>query len=197
MKNEKTKRIRENIREKEHENILAQLEGSKDKHIRPNTKQNLRVIFTLLYYTGCRVNELTQLTIKDLKEIIKNKELIIETFKTRKERKLFFSDKAIKDIKNLFDYEKEEENSLIIRSKGNTSKSPHSLTLINTVNKFIQKALNSNRYTSHSYRSGLITDMSRTINTKFISKFIGHSDIKTTMRYIRPTDEDLKNCNIR
>lgn len=39
--------------------------------------------------------------------------------------------------------------------------------------------------------------MSKSINPKFIKKFIGHSDIKTTMRYILPTDVDLKKCLIR
>ena len=29
------------------------------------------------------------------------------------------------------------------------------------------------------------------VNIKIISKFVGHSDIKTTMRYITPTDEDI------
>lgn len=31
--------------------------------------------------------------------------------------------------------------------------------------------------------------MSKSINPKFIKEFIGYSDIKTTMRYIRPTDK--------
>jgi integrase/recombinase XerD len=39
--------------------------------------------------------------------------------------------------------------------------------------------------------------MSKSINPKFIKEFICHSDIKTIMRYIRPTDEDLKACLIR
>ena len=104
---------------------------------------------------------------------------------------------AIKDIGKLFDYLLEDNESYIIRSKGNVSKSPHELTFNNTVNKFIQKALNSNRYSSHSYRAGLITDMSKSINTKFISQYIGHSDIKTTMKYIKATDSDLKECIIR
>ncbi len=53
-------------------------------------------------------------------------------------------------------------------------------------------------YTSHSFRQGLITEMgSRGINTKIISKFIGHSDVKTTMRYIQPTDEDVRGAMVR
>ena len=53
------------------------------------------------------------------------------------------------------------------------------------------------RYFSHSFIVGIIRNMSKSINQKFIKEFIGHSDIKTTMRYIRPTDEDLKKCLIR
>ena len=38
---------------------------------------------------------------------------------------------------------------------------------------------------------------SKQINTKIISKFIGHSDVKTTMHYIKPTDDDVKEAMIR
>lgn len=63
---------------------------------------------------------------------------------------------------------------------------------------FYLPSLTLHRYSSHSFRSGIITDKSKSINPKFIKEFICHSDIKTTMRYIRPTDdEDLKKCLIR
>jgi len=71
------------------------------------------------------------------------------------------------------------------------------IVFIAQVNK-IMKAILGDGYTSHSFRQGLITEMgSRSINTKIISKFIGHSDVKTTMRYINPTDEDLQRAMIR
>ena len=188
-------RIRENITEQHHQQIQTYLAGNTKLY--PNTKQNIKVATTILYYTGIRLNEITQMTIKDLKTIISEKELIIKIHKQKRERKLFFSKDAIKEIKKLFDYSNENDNSLIIRAKGQTDKAPHGATFINSVNKFIQKALNSNRYTSHSYRAGLITDMAKSINTKFISQFIGHSDTKTTMRYIRATDTDLRECVVR
>ncbi len=53
------------------------------------------------------------------------------------------------------------------------------------------------KLSDYTINSEIITDMSKSINPKFIKEFIGHSDIKTTMRYIRPTDEDLKKCLIR
>jgi len=186
------KRIKESITEQEHKQILTYLNGKQTLSL--NTKQNIKTTLILLYYTGMRINELQQLTIKDLKKLIIEKELIIETFKTKKERKLYISNNAVKELKKLFDYKKEDDNNLIIRSKGNPNKTINNLTFINTINKFIQEALNSNRYTSHSYRQNLITQMSKSINTKFIQQFIGHSDIKTTMRYIKPTNEELREC---
>jgi len=49
-----------------------------------------------------------------------------------------------------------------------------------------------NGYTSHSFRQGLLSDLrAKGINIKIMSKFIGHSDVKTTMRYIQPSDEDI------
>lgn len=89
-----------------------------------------------------------------------------------------------------------KDEDFIITTKGNPLKTPSSSTFIAKVNSFIQEVLG-HRYSSHSFRAGIITDMSKSINPKFIKEFIGHSDIKTTMRYIRPTDEDLKKCLIR
>lgn len=77
--------------------------------------------------------------------------------------------------------------------KGDT---PSSSTFIPKVNSFIQEVLG-HRYSFHSFRAGIITDMAKSINPKFIKEFIGHSDIKTNMRYIRLTSEALKACLVR
>ena len=144
-----------------------------------------------------RVNEVKQLKIKDINTIYEKEELIIVTHKTRKERKLFFSKEAIKQIKKHFVFNDDsKDEDFIITVKGNPLKTPSSSTFISKINSFIQEVLG-NRYSSHSFRAGIITDMSKSINPKFIKEFIGHSDIKITMRYIRPTHEDLKKCLIR
>ena len=175
--------------------LLTYLNGKED--LTTNTKNNLRRTFILLYFTGMRINEVKQLKVKDINTIFEKEELIIVTHKTRKERKLFFSKEAIKQIKKHFVFnDNSKDNDFIITTKGNPSKTPSSSTFIAKVNSFIQEVLG-NRYSSHSFRAGIITDMSKSINPKFIKEFIGHSDIKTTMRYIRPTDEDLKKCLIR
>jgi len=37
--------------------------------------------------------------------------------------------------------------------------------------------------------------MLKSINPKFIKEFIGYSDLKTTMRYVKPLSKDLKECS--
>lgn len=194
MKKQKTTKIRENITEIEYQKLLIYLNGK--ENLTTNTKNNLKRTFILLYYTGMRVNEVKQLRVKDINTIFEKEELIVVTYKTRKERKLFFSKEAIRQIKKHFIFDnKAKDDDFIITVKGDTSKTPSSSTYISNTNSFIQEVLG-HRHSSHSFGAGIITDMSKSINPKFIKEFIGHSDIKTTMRYIRPTSEDLKKCLI-
>lgn len=191
--NKPIKQIKEYITEVEYQKLLTYLKG-KD-NLNESTKINLERTFTLLYYTGCRINEIKQLRLHNIKTILETGEFIIVTPKTHRERKLFFSKEALKAIKRLFDLT-QEANLYIIGVKGDYTKTLSDITFISQVNQFIQEVLGS-RYSSHSFRSGLITEMSKSVNPKFIQKFIGHSDINTTMRYIKPTDEDLRACMVR
>jgi len=53
-------------------------------------------------------------------------------------------------------------------------------------------------FTSHSFRQGLITEMgNKSINIKIISNFIGHKNVSTTLGYIKPTDDQIKNSLVR
>lgn len=195
MKSKKVSKIRENITEVEYKKLITYLRGKEDINL--NTKENLKRTIILLYFTGMRVNEVKQLKVKDISILLEKQEIIIVTHKTQKERKLFFSKDAVKEIRKNFVFDEfTSEDDFIIKAKGNPQKTPSSLTFIQQVNKFIQEVLG-RRYSSHSFRAGLITDMSKSINPKFIKEFIGHSDINTTMRYIKPTDEDLKKCLVR
>lgn len=193
-KKKSIKQIKEYITEIEYQKLMTYLNGKQNIH--SCTKSNLARTFTLLFFTGCRLNEIKQLKVKDIKTIIEIGEFIIVTYKTHKERKLFFSKNAIKEIRKHFDMGKEKNDNFIIGVKGDFTKTPSVSTFISIVNQFIQEVLGE-RYSSHSFRSGLITEMSKSVNPKFIQKFIGHSDINTTMRYIKPTDEDLRACMVR
>lgn len=194
----KLKRIKESITEVEYKKLINAVRG--DESLRPNTKDNLLRVFTILYFTGLRLNELQELRLRHIKELLDNSETKLILPKTKSERKLFAGDEFKKQLKKLFVFDSDTDIQIKVISKGSSQskkESIHPLTFIAQVNEVMKQILGSG-YTSHSFRQGLISEMaSKQINTKIISKFIGHSDIKTTMHYIKPTDDDIKGAMIR
>ena len=192
-----TKRIKESIRESEYKRLMNFTKGDED--VKKFTRERFLKIYTLLYYTGMRLNEVSQLKVSDLKTLIKKKEVKIVTHKQKMERKLFFSDDAVKSIKKIFGEDLTlQDDARLIRKQNNPYAILSPINLIDTVNKHIQKSLGDKSFTSHSFRQGLITDYaSKGVNTRIIQEFIGHSDTKTTMRYIRPTENDIKKTLVR
>mgnify|MGYP006421258103 CR=1 FL=1 len=69
-----------------------------------------------------RVNEITQVKYSHIEEIVNNGECIIISHKTSRERVLYFSDSAIKEIQKYFIYEESELNDYCICSWGNPQK---------------------------------------------------------------------------
>ena len=65
------KRIKENITEVEYKKLMTYVRG--DESLRENTKLNLLRTFTILFFTGLRVNEVQELKIKILKNSLMNK----------------------------------------------------------------------------------------------------------------------------
>ncbi len=189
-----TKRIKKSITEKEYKLLVSHTKG--DESLKEFNRNRLLQIFCLLYYSGSRINELSQIKYKHIYEIIKTGETVIITYKTKNERILYFSEKAIKEIKKYFD-PNENDNNYVIASWNDPGTRLHEISLINLVNKYMKKVL-SEGFTSHSFRQGLLTEMgSKSINPKIIQSFIGHSDVKTTLRYIKPTAEDVKMALVR
>jgi len=192
----KIKRIKENVTTKEYKKLMSFVNESES--MRENSKQNLLRAFTILFYTGLRVNELQALTIGDIKELINNRSVKLELDKTSTERKLYLSNDFEEELLNIFDLDEESENRVIAKGANkNRRTSIHPITFIAQINKVMKDALGDG-FTSHSFRQGLISEMaSKSVNVKIISQFIGHSDIKTTLHYVKPTDNDIENALVR
>ena len=192
------KRIKESITETEYKKLMSYVRG--DDSIRDHSKQNLLRAFTILYFTGLRLNELQQMRLYHIVELLELGSTKLILPKTKSERKLFAGDAFKKQLLKLFDLSDDIDKDERVITKGAIKSNRtgiNSDVFIKQVNSKMKEILGSG-YTSHSFRQGLITEMgSKQINTKIISKFIGHSDVKTTMRYINPTDEDLKGAMIR
>jgi integrase/recombinase XerD len=192
------KRIKESITETEYKKLMSYVRG--DDSIRDHSKKNLLRTFTILYFTGLRLNEVQKMRLYHIVELLELGSTKLILPKTKSERKLFAGDAFKKQLFKLFDLSDDVNKDERVITKGAIKSNRtgiNSDVFIKQVNSKMKEILGSG-YTSHSFRQGLITEMgSKQINTKIISKFIGHSDVKTTMRYINPTDEDLKGAMIR
>ena len=191
------KKIKENITEVEYKKLMSFTRGNET--LRDNTKLNLLRTFTILFFTGLRLNEVQELKIINIKNLIENKNVKIDISKTSTQRKLYLTNSFQKELIKLFDFKNELDDNKII-SKGsdkNKRTSINKIVFIQQVNKTIKEILGEG-FSSHSFRQGLITEMgSKSINIKIISQFVGHKNISTTMGYIKPTDEQIKEALIR
>ena len=191
------KRIKENITEVEYKKLMSFIRGN--EILRENTKQNLLRTFTILFFTGLRLNEVQELKIKDIKNLLQDGNVKIDISKTSTQRKLYLTNSFQKELVKLFDFKNELDDNKII-SKGsdkNKRTSINKIVFIQQVNKTIKEILGEG-YSSHSFRQGLITEMgSKSINIKIISQFVGHKNVSTTMGYIKPTDEQIREALIR
>jgi len=90
MKTKKSiKRIKENITIVEFKKLMAHVRGNDS--IRENTRLNLLRTFTILFYTGMRLNELQDLRIKVIKDLLLNETVKVISKKTSSERKLYLT----------------------------------------------------------------------------------------------------------
>ena len=191
------KKIKENITEVEYKKLMSFTRGNET--LRDNTKLNLLRTFTILFFTGLRLNEVQELKIINIKNLIENKNVKIDISKTSTQRKLYLTNSFQKELLKLFDFKNELDDNKII-SKGsdkNKRTSINKIVFIQQVNKTIKEILGEG-FSSHSFRQGLITEMgSKSINIKIISQFVGHKNISTTMGYMKPTDEQILNNLLR
>lgn len=191
------KKIKENITEVEFKKLMSFVRGNET--LRENTKLNLLRTFTILFFTGLRLNEVQELKIINIKNLIENKNVKIDISKTSTQRKLYLTNSFQKELLKLFDFKNELDDNKII-SKGsdkNKRTSINKIVFIQQVNKTIKEILGEG-FSSHSFRQGLITEMgSKSINIKIISQFVGHKNISTTVGYIKPTDEQIRGALVR
>ena len=192
------KRLKESITEVEYKKLMNALRG--DESLRQTSKTNLLRAFTLLYFTGLRLNEVQNLTLSNIKELLDLGQTKLILSKTSSERKLYAGEAFQKQLRRLFELDRVMDLDSRVIAKGSNKSKKEGIShdvFIKQVNA-VMKSILGEGYTSHSFRQGLITEMgAKGVNVKIISQFIGHSDVKTTMRYIKPTDDDVRGAMVR
>ena len=95
------KRIKENITDVEYKKLMSFIRGN--DNLRFNTKQNLLRTFTVLFFTGLRLNEVQELKIIDIKNLLQDGNVKIDISKTSTQRKLHLTNSFQKELLKLFD----------------------------------------------------------------------------------------------
>ena len=75
MESKKIKRVKKSVTAKEYKKLMAFVRGDED--IKPFNQKRFLKIFSLLYYSGMRVNEITQIKYSHIAQIIETSETII------------------------------------------------------------------------------------------------------------------------
>ena len=163
-----------------------------------------RVLFTLLYYTGARVNELRKLTYNDVISVIKEgrlklvlhkqKDAIVRVLPTVGREEM---EKLVPDIDFVF---KEQKYTFLGQSHRKDGEVMHEKAWVAYVNrevKRVKEALNfSGVLSSHSFRVGFVTRHLKHADTHSVAKLIGHKNIGTTVKYNRYVVDEKKDREI-
>ena len=184
------KRIKDNIDEAEFKHLINYLIA--DENIRMNRKQRLIKSFVILYHTGLRVNETTQFTNHMILQLIKNKQVKVIAHKQNLEKIVYITDKTAIKLKKVFGSLEDNTNYVFCSERGNGEEVLKPSAVILDINSYLKKVFPNKNITSHSFRQTLITDLAeQNINTKVIQALIGHKDISSTYRYIKPSEENI------
>lgn len=190
------------LKQKEFDILMDFMENDKDSRL--TTLNKYRKIFTFLYYTGCRINEVLKIKTEDIQNILQHGEARILTTKTERYvgqefRTVYFSVTAIAAIRKEFSDILHHPDAYCIRAYNNKDKEMNVIGLTNQLNKYLVKVFGHKDFTTHSFRRGIITEMilDKNIKPEIVQAFIGHRNYTTTTRYVKPSNDDIRNSLIR
>lgn len=149
-----------------------------------------RVIFELLYATGMRVSELSNIRLSDID--LKEKS-IVTLGKGSKERIVYFGDYALIALKDYLEVRSEfhpKENFLLLNTKGERLKRA-SIEAI--VSKRVQRIALHHHISPHTLRHTFATNMLETgSDIRTVQELLGHSSLSTTQIYTHLSSDYLK-----
>ncbi len=153
-----------------------------------------RAILEMLFSTGLRVSELSELKVKDIN--LKNVEFTVKG-KGSKHRVVFMSDSAIDAVKNYLDLRSDPSPYLFVghdrakRHRDTLPLSPRSIERI--VVRYATSAGITKKITPHTLRHTFATDLLRNgADIRSVQMMLGHESITTTQIYTHFTDKELK-----
>ncbi len=161
-----------------------------------------RALLETLFSTGLRVAELAALNRDQLR--IKDETQDIETAvigKGSKIRTVYFSDRAVKALRNYLKERKDLDDALFINYRRGSAQSASSRRLSvksieDIVKKYVKIAGLPVMATPHTLRHSFATDLlNQGVDLRTVQEFLGHSNIATTQIYTHVTNKQLRDIH--
>ena len=157
-----------------------------------------RAIFELLFSTGLRVSELTNLNRDHVN--LERREFMVRG-KGQKDRPVFVSQSAADAVKDYLDERKDRLPALFLNNSRNQPTagtsgdyrrlSPRSVERI--INKYVRAAGVTKHVTPHTLRHSFATDLLMNgADLRSVQSMLGHANISTTQIYTHVTDPHLR-----
>lgn len=188
----KEKKLPNFLQSNEYQQIISVIDTKSDLGMR-----NLLII-ELLYATGLRVSELTNLKLND---IDKYKKEIRILGKGNKERIVYFGDYAKQYLEN---YLQISRNNLLKRRKSeyllinNNGEQLSTRGVQKIIEKIVKEAALKHKISPHVLRHTFATDLlNNGADLKSVQELLGHSSLSTTQIYTHITNERLRSVYLK
>lgn len=202
-KRSKKKKPKQSIKKKEYLALLVALDKKRLYLSTADSKlvkfqlmklDNITRAFVVLYHTGIRMSELQNIKVSDIVEAIKKEEMFVYQSKTKSIREVSISPIGGQEFRDVFNEQLNEpyQDTYILRRWGKPREKLSIGYIERILNHFLRNTLGE-RYSTHSFRRGLINDMINLgCSTVEVQKMIGHKHISTTSIYADELIEERK-----
>lgn len=170
-------------------NLFRAAAGSQSKYKQDLKSAQLTVAYTILFYTGLRVNEIRIFQEKDIQDAIKTSQFSVVHFKQKEPHIHVISDRAVQELKKLKYY----LEIIFVKYKYTflfgKNQPVHEKYLIQMINKDLKHTCQINQIPynikSHSFRIHVISSLLKITSVQNAVDIIGHNDIRSTLKYSR------------
>nr|YP_010472488.1 hypothetical protein N4L43_pgp021 [Pleurosigma intermedium]UVG42099.1 hypothetical protein [Pleurosigma intermedium] len=171
--------------------------GSKAVRQKDLKRAELRLAYTLLYFTDLRINEIRMITEKQILDAILSAQFNAIHYKNRQAHYHVLSKTALKSLKQLA-----LERTIIFQKYGykylfGKHKPIHQKSLIRLINIDLNNTCKiwdiPYNIKSHSFRINMISNLLKITTVQHAAQIIGHNDIQSTMNYQRYALSNFRN----
>jgi integrase/recombinase XerD len=179
------------ISKEQFENLIDFLKN--DTEIREIRRGRLLKLFSLLYFTGAKLNELTNLTNNMIANLLIGDNFYIKkSINGELKHHIYISEDARTFLNEIFTEVVFNDELIFTSERGDKKSAMNKNSIIRDANSYLEKVFKGKGITTHSFRHAFRKELlEENVNIKLIQQLLGHNSISTTLQYIDNKNIDL------